>query len=463
MADTSRLRVVAVAAAALVFVSAVVLAAAGFLAGQGTDRAQGRGAVVFRIPVQGTIELGLAPFVARSLRDAEASGARAAVLDIETPGGRIDAAEQIVDAIKNAELPVYAFVDRRAFSAGALIALATDEVFMVPGGVMGAATPVTGTGEKAPEKIVSAMRSEMRALAEDRGLDPRVAEAMVDESIEIEGVVEADRLLTLTTSEAVRLGYARSAEDFDAVLAATGLAGSTVQQTEVNWAESLVRFFTHPVVAPMLLSLGFLGLIIEIKTPTFGLAGLAGLGSLGLFFGSHYLVGLAGMEELLLLAGGLLLLGVEIFVIPGFGVAGVAGIAALGTGILMSLVGNFATGAEFAQAFGILSLSAIVVIVAVWALIRHLPGSGRFARSGLLLKDETSRETGYLSAAVRGELVGATGVALTDLRPSGAARIGEERLDVTAETDWIPAGAPLRVVRSDGYRHVVRMDDAPAV
>src|SRR5690606_1680113 len=129
------------------------------------------------------------------------------------PGGRIDAAQQIVDALRDTDVPVYAFVNRRAFSAGAMIALAADRIYMREGGVIGAATPVTGAGEKAPEKIVSAMRSEMRALAEARGLDPLVAEAMVDEDVAIEGVVEQGRLLTLTTEEAVRLGYAAEVVD----------------------------------------------------------------------------------------------------------------------------------------------------------------------------------------------------------------------------------------------------------
>jgi membrane-bound serine protease (ClpP class) len=459
MPDATRFRIFAGVLAALVFATAAVLFGVGFLAAQrGSAPAPVQGSV-YRVPVHGVIELGLAPFVARSLREAEAAGARAVILHIETPGGRIDAAEQIVDAIKNTQIPVYAFVDRRAFSAGALIALATDGIFMRPGGVIGAATPVTGEGDRASEKIVSAMRSEMRALAEDRGLDGRIAEAMVDEDVAIDGVIEAGKLLTLTSEEAERLDYARVADDWDAVLAALNATGAHVHETDVNWAESLVRIFTHPVVAPMLLSLGFLGLLVEIKTPAFGLAGLAGLGSLGLFFGSHYLVGLAGMEELLLIAGGLALLGLEVFVIPGFGIAGVAGITALGAGILMSLIGNFATGADIAQAFGVLSLSAIVVVVAAWALIRRLPGSGRFSRSGLLLRDEMTRETGYLSAAVRPDLIGRTGVALTDLRPAGAARIGEERFDVTAEPDWIEAGTPIRIVRSDGYRLVVQVDD----
>lgn len=415
----------------------------------------GEGAV-FRVPVTGTIELGLAPFIERSIAEAEAAGARAVILDIETPGGRVDAAQRIVNAIGEADVPVYAFVNRRAFSAGAMIALAADGIYMVPGAVIGAATPVTGEGEKAPEKIVSAMRSEMRALAEARGLDPRVAEAMVDEDIEIPGVVEAGKLLTLTTDEAVRIGYAREAADWEALLAALHLDDAAVHVAKTNWAESVVRFLTHPLVAPWLLSLGFLGLIVEIKTPTFGFAGLAGIASLGLFFGSHMILGLAGWEELILLGAGLVLLGVEIFVVPGFGVFGLAGIVAVLASLYLSLVGSMATGFDFSQAAMVLSASIAIVIVGAWTIVRLLPRNERFRRSGIMLGDRLTRETGYLSAPVRHDLVGQQGIALTDLRPAGTGQFGDERLDVVADGGWISRGTPIRIVRSEGYRHVVQ-------
>lgn len=420
-----------------------------------TAARQAADAPVFRVPVQGVIELGLAPFVARALREADAAGARAVILDIETPGGRIDAAERIVDAIRGSRVPVYAFVNSRAFSAGAMVALAAREIYMVPAAVMGAATPVTGAGEKAPEKIVSAMRSEMRALAEARGRDPRVAEAMVDEEIAIEGVVAAGKLLTLTATEAERLGYARPVADFEGMLGALGMAGAPVVAPRVNWAERLVRFFTHPAVAPLLLSLGFLGIIWEFKVPGFGLPGAVGMAALALFFGSHLLLGLAGIEELLLIGAGLVLIAVELFLLPGFGVAGVAGGLALAAGFYLSLVSDMATGADYLQALGLFSLSVLVVILVAWALLRRLPRSRRFSASGIMLGESTSREAGYLSAAVRPELIGSTGVAVTDLRPAGAARFGKERLDVVADANWISEGTPVRIVRSDGYRHVV--------
>ena len=418
--------------------------------------------VVYLVPVTGVIELGLAPFIARSLSEASAAEARAVILELETPGGRVDAAQRIVSTIEDAEIPVYAFVNRRAFSAGAMIALATDGIFMRSGSVMGAATPVGGDGQKAPEKIVSAMRSEMRALAERRGLDPRVAEAMVDEEVAIEGVVEEGKLLTLTTSEAERIGFARVAEDLEDVLRQAGVSADRIVEAEVNWAEGVVRFITHPVVAPFLLSIGFLGLLVEIKTPAFGLAGLAGASALALFFGGHYLVGLAGWEELILLTAGLALLGIEIFIVPGFGLFGLLGIGGILGGIYLSLVGSLSTAVDYSQAAMILSASVLIVLVSAWALVRTLPKNTRMLRSGIMLGEDTGRDVGYISAAVRSELVGQKGVALTDLRPAGVGRFGTERLDVVAEEGWLTSGTAIEVVRAEGYRHVVRAVGVPA-
>lgn len=435
---------------------AVVITGGPLLAGQSSDeRGDGPGRVV-RIPVQGTIELGLAPFIERSLREAEESGASAVILVLETPGGRVDAAQRIVASITRAEIPVYALVDRTAFSAGAMIALATDRIYMVQGAVIGAVTPVDGSGDKAPEKIVSAMRAEMRSLADRRGLDPRIAEAMVDEEIEIEGISPAGKLLTLTTGEAVALGYASEIEGWDALLAELGIAGAEVDAARINWAELVVRFLTNPIVAPLLLSLGILGLLAEIKTPGFGIGGAVGLLALVLFFGSHYLVGLAGWESVILIGGGLVLLAIEIFLIPGFGIFGIGGIISLLAGIYLSFLGKYATGADYMRAATMLSVTILIVIISAWALIRRLPRSGRLARSGIVLQDEMTRERGYLSADVREDLVGQVGKALTDLRPAGTALFGEERVDVTADGSWIPAGSEIRVIRSDGYRHVVR-------
>ena len=412
--------------------------------------------VVFRVPVTGVVEMGLAPFIERAIREAESAGVSVVVLDIDTPGGRVDSAERIADAISDSGVPVYAFVNRRAFSAGALIALATRGIYMRPGSVLGAVTPVDGSGTKASEKIVSAMRSEMRALAEAHGLDPAIAEAMVDESLAVPNVVDAGRLLTLTTEEAVRIGYASETENFSSLLDDLGFAGAEVTDFDVNWAERFVRFFSNPVVAPFLLSLGFLGLIIEIKTATFGLTGLAGALSLSLFFGSHLILGLAGWEDLLLVGAGVLFVAAEVLLIPGFGLFGVLGIAGIAGGIYMSLLGSLPSAQDFSRAGSVLITTLVLLLVTGWALLRHLPKSKRMFQSGIFLGTRTDRAIGYESAEKRSDLIGAEGVAATDLRPSGVGIFHDERVDVVSQSEWIEEGTPVRVVSAEGYRLVVR-------
>lgn len=411
---------------------------------------------VVRVPVTGTVEMGLAPFLERTLAEAEASGARAVVLDIETFGGRVDAAERIVSAVSRAEIPVYSYVNMHAYSAGAMIALAAERVLMRRGAAMGAVTPVDGQGVKASEKMVSVMRARMRALAEARGLDPAIAEAMVDEEIEVEGIVERGKLLTLTAEEAAGLGYAEVVEDWAGLARTLGLGSAAVVEAQVNWAERLVRFFTNPVIAPFLLSIGFLGLIVEVKTAGFGLAGMAGLLSLGLFFGSHLLIGLAGVESLILLGAGVVLLAVEVLVVPGVGVFGIVGGLALAGGIFMAMLGDLPEGADFTRAAGVLSATILLVIACTWVLLRALPGNWRLQRIGVLLSQSTDRRGGYTSASVRTELVGAEGVAITPLRPAGVGLFGDERVDVVSESEWIEEGTRVRVISAEGYRHIVR-------
>jgi membrane-bound serine protease (ClpP class) len=279
---------------------------------------------------------------------------------------------------------------------------------------------------------------------------------MVDEDVEIEGVVESGKLLTLTTSEAVALDYAVEIEDLDALLAALGYSGADVVTSKVNWAEQLVRFFSNPIVAPFLLSLGFLGLLAEIKTPSFGMAGAAGVISLSLYFGSHLIVGLAGLEDMLIFGAGVVLLGVEALVIPGFGLFGLAGIVAVAAGLFMSMLGSLPTASEYTSAGMILTTTVLLVLVSAWVLIRTLPRTSRLAKSGIFLLQRTDRAIGYESAEVRDDLMDSVGTAITDLRPSGTALFGDERIDVVSESEWITEGTQVRVISAEGYRHIVR-------
>jgi membrane-bound serine protease (ClpP class) len=412
-------------------------------------------AVVYRLDVQGEIENGLAPYIARGVREANARGAAAVYLDIDTPGGRVDAAERIADAVRASRIPVYAFVNPRAYSAGALIALATNGIYMREGAVLGAATPVDGQGTKAPEKYVSAMRAEFRALAEARGLNPRIAEAMVDESLGAPGLADPGKLVTLSTAEAIRVGYAKAKVETEAdLLANVGLAGARVETVGINWAETVVRFLTSPIVSPLLLSLGILALLAEVKAGTHGLGLLVGLSSLGLFFGSSLILGLAGLEEVILLGLGFVAVAVEVFLLPGFGVAGILGALLIGAAIVLAMLGNFPTGADVVQALAVLGASVFITLAVAFAWFRHLPNSRRFA--GLIHKESALAAEGYVSALPRGDLVGQHGVALTDLRPAGVATVNGERVDVVTEGEYIQAKSPIEVLRAEGYRHVVR-------
>jgi membrane-bound serine protease (ClpP class) len=414
--------------------------------------------VVYRVPVTGVIELGLAPFLKRAISEAEAAGARAVILDVNTLGGRVDAALQIVDAITNARIPVYAFVDPRAISAGALISVSTDSIFMTREASIGASTVVDERGAKVSEKAQSVMRAQFRALAERRGLDPRIGEAMVDETMGIPGLVEQGKLLTLTTEEAARVGYAIPVSGFDDLLAQLGLSGATVVTPTPNWAEKLARFLSNPLVAPILLSIGVLGLVIEIKTPHFGLAGLVGILSLAAFFGAHLIVGLAGKEEVILLGAGLIALALEVFVFPGFGIAGIISIACIAAAIFLALIGSMPTWADFARASAIVAVTLGLIIAAIYTIVRQLPTSDRWRH--IFLKTAAARAEGFVSAPVRSELVGQEGVALTDLHPSGTARFGGERLDVVSDGGYVARGQRVRAIRAEGYRLVVLPTDA---
>jgi membrane-bound serine protease (ClpP class) len=423
------------------------------------EAAQSERAVVYVVPIEGLIDLGLAPFVRRVLEEAETAKAAAVVLEIDTFGGRVDAAVQIRDALLRTKVRTLAFVNKRAISAGALISLAAMEIAMAEGGTIGAATPVQlGGGEAKPaeEKTVSYMRKEFRATAEARNRPPLVAEAMVDADVAIPDVIEKGKLLTLTTSEALKLGIAGfRADNLEEVLKHMELAGAVVRPSAPNWAENLVRFLTHPVLSSLLMTIGILGILIEIRTPGFGLPGALGITSLALFFWGHWLVRLAGWEEVLLVATGILLLALEIFVIPGFGIAGVLGIAALLGGLGLSLVGAGATWATLGMALGRVAISLGLAVAGAAALLTLFPRLPYGRR--LVLSTELLAGQGFTSPPEADRAwLGARGTAASPLRPAGIASLEGRRVDVVSEGEYIDPGAPIEVVRVEGNRIVVR-------
>jgi membrane-bound serine protease (ClpP class) len=415
--------------------------------------------VVYVAKIGGMIDLGLAPYVERVLREAQANKAAAVVLQINTFGGRVDAAVQIRDALLKSPVQSIAFIDTRAISAGALISLAANAIVMAPGGTIGAATPVQSSGSETKptsEKTVSYVRKEFSATAETRGRDKLIAEAMVDSDVVIPGVSDAGKLLTLTTSEALKLGIA----DFEAATLALaldklGLKDAEIRDTKVNWAEEVVRFLTHPIVSSLLVTVAMLGIIIEIRTPGFGVPGALGLGSLGLFLWGHWLVNLAGWEELMLVVGGLVLLLIEAFVLPGFGIAGILGILALAAALILSTVGEGSTVQTLVIAAGRLGISLAVAMVLSLLMLRFLPRT-RFGRQ-LVLETDLDADSGFTSEPLSDHtLVGKIGVSMSTLRPAGIADIDGRRIDVVSDGEYIESGQPIRVDHVDGNRIVVR-------
>jgi membrane-bound serine protease (ClpP class) len=491
-------------AALALAVPAVVLSAA-----PAPGAAQAGDGPVYVVDVSGTIDLGLAPYLERVLDDAGDAGASAVIVEIDTPGGRLDAVLQMRDTLLDSPVRTVALVDSTAFSAGALVALACEEIHMTPGAVMGAATPVEGgTGEVADEKTVSAVRSTFAATAEERGRDPQVAEAMVDPDVAIDGLVERGQLLTLTASQATDVGYADSlVADRAALLADLGLADREVVETSPSLAERLARVITGPVVASLLLTVGMLALVADLLSGGIGVGVVAGLGLLGLFFWGHMLAGLTGWEDIALVVLGLALIAVEVFVIPGFGVAGILGLVALLGGAFLAMINrdfDFVTNDDLERAAVTVGVTFVMIVVGLFGLLavlsRRRPGGGLVlgARLGvgepaierppsgwLRWFDATARLPADRAAApvdergapgprdapsgvpprpvdqlgpVDGErsLVGATGTALSDLRPSGVADIGGERVDVVTLGDYVRRGERVEVIRDDRYRRVVR-------
>ena len=416
--------------------------------------------IVYVANIDGTIDLGLAPYVQRVLDEATAAGAAAVVLKINTFGGRVDAAVQIRDTLLASKMRTIAFVDQRAISAGALIALAATNLYMAGGATIGAAAPVrvgqpTAGAQPVEEKTVSYVRKEFRATAESRNRPPLLAEAMVDADVAIAGLVEKGKLLTLTTEEALtnKLADART-DNLDDVLRQAGLAGAEQRSPTPNWAEKVVRFLTDPLVSSLLVSLATIGILLEIRTPGFGVPGIVGISSLSLFLWGHWLVQLAGWEEMLLIAAGLVLLVLEIFVIPGFGIAGALGLLGIVAGLVLSLMGPGPSSQFIAMAAGRILASLLLALLASLALLRfmtRLPIGRK-----LVLDAGLGAAQGYTSEPESDhQWLGRRGVTLTPLRPAGLVDIDGRRLDVVSDGDLIEAATAVEVVRVDGNRIVV--------
>jgi membrane-bound serine protease (ClpP class) len=433
--------------------------------------------VVYVIPIKGMIEPALLYVIRRGVMEAESSHAKAVIFTMDTPGGTLQAARDIVNLIEKIDVPTYTYVEEEAFSAGAIIAMATQHIYMAPGSVIGDAMPImmspmggaTEMPDDIQEKSVSAVAALIRSAAEQNGHDKELAEAMVRRENEYkigdDIICPAGELLTLTNEEAARLvGEDQrpllskgTLSDLDALLEQIGYADATVKTLEITGAEKLGRLIQ--VMSVFFLGAGLLGLYIEMQSPGVGIPGLIGVVCLAIFFYGHHVAGLAGSEEVLLVLLGIGLLAVELFVLPGFGVAGIAGICLILVGLLLAMVEQAPSGPwiptwpSWQLPLRNLAFALLFSLGAAAALSRYLPRARWL--SGLRLEAATHAAAGYTSSHDVGLSVGDVGIALSALRPSGAAQFGDRRLDVVSEGEFIPKDVSIRVTQVRGNRIVV--------
>ncbi len=390
----------------------------------------------------------------KSFDDAHKSEADLILLHMNTYGGLVETADSMRTKILNTNIPVIVFIDNNAASAGALISIACDSIYMRKGGNIGASTVVTQSQEAAPDKYQSYMRSTMRSTAEATGRDPDIAEAMVDPDVYVPGVSDSGKVLTMTASEAMENDYCEGIyENIHEVIRAYGYEQYELDKYRATAVDKIIGFLINPMVSGLLLMIIIGGIYFELQSPGIGFALIASVVAAVMYFGPLYLEGLAENWEILLFIGGLALLAVEIFAIPGFGVAGISGIVLLVTGLTLSLVDNVAFDFTNVQMDGLIKAFFMVIVASFLALVSSYYLSVRlFARESgvfgnLALKDALTAETGYTSAnVVMTGLVGSKGVAYTVLRPSGKIEIDDDIYDATAENGYIEKGEQVEVV-----------------
>ncbi|HUY41860.1 MAG TPA: NfeD family protein [Candidatus Dormibacteraeota bacterium] len=390
------------------------------------------------IPIHGTVDDGMAHLVQRSVAEANGEHAAAIVLDVDSPGGLVSSVFDIEDALRSAQVPVIAYVSERAYSAAALITLSAQRIIMAPGASIGAAEPIPNT-----PKEVSALTAEFESTAQRNHHNPTIAGAMVNRSIAIPGLKAAGTILTLNTVQALRYHVAIAVEpSLDAALAAVHLNANSRLHEHLTWAERLARFATDPTVSGLLLSIGMLGIMVELYT-LHGIAGLIAIIAFGLFFGTHVYAGFSNWGVVALAVLGFIGILWELHVVPGHTFPGVLGGIALVAAVVLAFgIPNIAV------AFETLAAAIALTIVVFLLLLRVLPENAWMHRLALTY----AQGSDYVSSRDFGDLKGRTGIAASQLRPAGVASIDGRRIDVLTEGEYVAQGTPIRVTRVEGAR-----------
>lgn len=408
---------------------------------------------VFIIPVDQEIERGLQSFLERGFEEAANYEAALIVLEIDTPGGLVNAAEQIATMVKDSAIPTLAYIKGDAASAGSYIALNADAIVMKPGSMIGSASLVDMNGKKVDDaKLISYWKAKMVGAAALNDRDPDIAAGMVDSNIVVDkpelGISKAQgEIIAMSSDEALKAGYAEFISDTpEEAINFMGYATDDIFRVEHTGAEKLSQFLTNPIIMTILLFIGITGIVIELLVPGFGVPGILGTLAFVLYFFGNYVAGFAGAETWLLFILGLVMLVLELFV-PSFGILGILGSISLVAGVVRAAYSY--TNALFSLGIAFAAASVVVIIVAV--IFKERGIWNRF-----ILKDSLTKEQGFVPVNEKLSLVGLTGISVTPLRPSGTAMIMNERIDVVTEGSFIQADVPITVIKVEGGRIVVK-------
>jgi len=377
------------------------------------------------------------------------------IIEMDTYGGTVHDAKDIVEYLLDFETPIYVFIDKDAASAGALISIACDSIYMAPGSSIGAATVVIADGTVAPDKYQSYMRSTMRSTAEETGRNPEIAEAMVDESIEIEGVTEEGKVLTFSVSEAIENGFCEAkVKTLEEILARSGIDNYTIDRFEIGTIEKIIAVFLNPFISGILLLVIVGGIYFELQTPGIGFPIIASVIAMILYFVPYYLNGMAENWEILAFMVGFLLLALEIFVIPGFGIFGVTGLIMVLGSMVLVMVNNDVFDFTFVNESDLFIAITTTLGGVVGAIMLMFFGGIRitqtkmFSKIALLTVQKT--DEGYTSKYLKEEMIGKKGLAYTVLRPSGRVMIEGQLYDAFTRGGYVKKDDEIIVIGDEG-------------
>lgn len=401
--------------------------------------------------IKNEIDPRMTRYVELALNHAEKTEADIIIIEMDTYGGILTDAKDIVDKIMGLKKPVWVFINSDAASAGALISIACDSIYMSPGASIGAATVVDGSGEKAPDKYQSYMRSIMRSTAEENKRNPVIAEGMVDEEVQLDSVKKVGQVITFSTSEAIKYGYCEGkVESIEEILKKNNVSDYQIDRFQLNATDRIVAFFLNPFISGLLILAIIGGIYFEMQTPGIGFAGLAALVALILYLVPYYLNGLAENWEILAFFAGLVLIALEIFVLPGFGVAGFAGITITVASLVLIMINNDAFDFEFVRMNDILIALAAAMggllggVVLLFVGGAHLANTKFYKR--VALTDTQDRSAGYTANFNKEPMTGKQGIAQTVLRPSGKVMIDGQLYDAFTRGEFIERGQNVEVV-----------------